>query len=118
MQRVYTEVVGLLESGNGRSCRDHVACGTVVNIGSILLLKNTTVVNQDGKNEFAIKAVLLTDGVESCTVGFIGREFHFRRFDYSDKLIEVAELLSESANSEHRRRSHVHRGIAICIRIS
>ncbi len=111
----YVEIVGLLEANNNRACEQHKVCGQTVVKGSLLNLKPCVIVNESGRNEYAISANIMLDGIETCTVGFVAREFHPFRARYEHKLVQVIELLCESTNTEHRRRSYVNRGIAICV---
>lgn len=114
----YVEILGIKESNNGRQCQRHLICGETVSVGSLLLLKPVVVLNQQSQAEYAISAVLMTNGIEDCTVGFLGKEFHFFRNQYEHKLVEIIEVLNHSSNTEHRRRCHVNRGIAVGILIS
>lgn len=109
----YVDIVGLVESTNGRSCKQHDVCGLVVKVGSLIRLAPVVVENADGQNEYAIGARIFDNGVESCLVGFVGREFHFFREQYEFKIVQVQQLLAESKNTELRRRSHFNRGVAV-----
>jgi hypothetical protein len=114
----FVEILGLLENGNGRTCPRHENCGSQVVVGSLLLLLPVVITNIENENEYAIAAVILEDGKPTCTVGFMGREFHYFREQYENKLAQVSELLLDSTNSEHRRRAHINRGIAISYLLS
>lgn len=114
----FVEIYGLKANGNGRSCQSHVVCGETVGVGSLLLLKPVVIINSNNQNEYAIAALLMVNDVESCTIGFIGREFHHFRTQYENKLVEVVEILADSKNTEHRRRSHANKGIAVCLLIN
>jgi hypothetical protein len=109
----YIEVLGLLENGNGRACPKHSVCGSRVIVGSLLVLLPVAITNGQNENEYAIAAVILENGTPTCTVGFVGREFHYFREQYENKLAQVSELLLDSTNSEHRRRAHINRRIAV-----
>ena len=109
----YIEILGLAENGNGRTCPRHGNCGSQVVVGSLLLLLPVVVTNTQNENEYAIAAVILDGGKPTCTIGFLGKEFHFFREQYENKLAQVCELLLDSSNSEHRRRAHINRGIAV-----
>ncbi len=74
--------------------------------------------DEQNKLEYAICAIMLNNGVEGCTVGYLGREFHYFRRQYEHKLVEVVELLDDSKNIEHRRRSYVNKGIAVAFLIN
>ena len=75
----YVEVLGLLENGNGRTCPKHDVCGSKVMVESLLLLLPVVITNAQDENEYAIAAVILENGTPTCTVGFLGREFHHFR---------------------------------------
>ena len=102
----FVEILGLLENGNGRTCPRHGNCGSQVVVGSLLLLLPVVITDSKNENEYAIAAVILEGGNPTCTVGFMGREFHYFREQYENKSCQVSELLLDSTNSEHRRRAH------------
>jgi hypothetical protein len=114
--QTYVQIVGLGKGTNGRTCRDHRDfCGVQVKKGDTLYLKPVIIINQEGKNEYAIAAYILKDGLEACRVGFIAREFHFFKERYENKLVQVQELQSQSNNKEYRRRSHLFGEVAIAV---
>ena len=70
------DIFGLLASGNGRSCVQHPCCGMAVILNDIVRFKTTVFVGVNQSNgipEEAIKAVLICDGTELCTVGFLSK---------------------------------------------
>ena len=111
----YVEILGIEASNSNRSCEVHKVCGIKVEQGTILFTKPVVILNESGQNEYAIAATILNNGVEECTVGYVGREFHFFRQQYENKLLQVVECLKDSKNIEHRRRSHLSKGIAVCV---
>jgi hypothetical protein len=71
------EVLGLRASGNGRTCVQHHCCGMLV-VPNDNIKFYTTVIDGMGMGEGsksvpeeAIKAVLIRNGTECCTVGFL-----------------------------------------------
>ncbi len=112
---VYLEISGLKANTNGRSCRIHSVCGETVEVGNVLLLQPTIVLNKQGLNEYAISAKLMIHGIESCSVGYICKEFHYFKQMFENKLCKVVELHYNSNNAEHRRRSDRNMGIATCV---
>ena len=64
------EIVGLWESSNGRSCKEHVACGGSLQVGERVMFQATSVI-VNGSNQNAIKAVVFRNGRESCTIGIL-----------------------------------------------
>jgi hypothetical protein len=76
------EIVGLHILDNGHSCTQHACCGRHVVPGNIVWFKREVmeVVYQvpgdpepDARIETVIKAVLVLDGTERCTIGFLPR---------------------------------------------
>ena len=71
------EVLGLWAFGNGRSCVQHHCCGMLVVPNDIIKFKKTEIdgigMGESSKSvqEEAIKAVLICNGTECCTVGFL-----------------------------------------------
>jgi hypothetical protein len=76
------EIVGLHSPDNGHSCTQYACCGRHVVPGNIVRFKREVmeVVYQvqgdpdpDARIETVIKAVLVLDGTERCTIGFLPR---------------------------------------------
>ena len=83
------EIVGLHKSTNGRTCVQHPCCGQYVAAGDLVHLKRDVVFvcpeepNQDAPQadalvETVVKAVLVRDGTEMCTIGFLRRSIAVR----------------------------------------
>ena len=68
------ELLGLNASSNGRSCEQHECCGKAVKADDVIRFKLAVVEDVLGKPLETIKAVLIKDGTELCTVGFLGKE--------------------------------------------
>ena len=64
------EILGLNQATNGCSCPDHENCGSVVKPDVVVCLRKVQVTIQ-GKEESAIAAYWVTDGIDSCCVGFL-----------------------------------------------
>jgi hypothetical protein len=109
----YIEIVGLADGSNGRKCSAHLVCGRQIAPGNLVRLLPTVIVNELGQNEYAIGVRIVKGGRDSCLVGFIPREFHAFRTLYENKYAQILELLANSKNSEHRRKSYKSKGLAI-----
>ena len=66
------EVVGIESSSQGRSCESHATCGCLVKDDVLLRLRKVQVLIE-GKEEPAIAAYHVMDGVDTCRVGFLKR---------------------------------------------
>ena len=65
--------------------------------------------------QMAMKAVVVRDGTELCTVGFLGKNIaalEKTRFRYQDNFAQIIELYDESDNQTKRARSNHNLGVA------
>ena len=109
------ELLGLNASSNGRSCEQHECCGNAVKADDVIRFKLAVVEDVLGKPLETIKAVLIKDGTELCTVGFLGREvaaLPSQRSKYIDKFAQVLELYDDNENSMMRKKSKRNAGMA------
>ena len=67
------EIVGLKGTSNGRPCGQHTCCGSCIREGDLLHFKVGVIQHEDSMVETVVKAVLIQDGTEMCTVGFTPR---------------------------------------------
>ena len=89
-------ILGLHARNNGRSCEIHYCCGgQALKLDSIVRLRKVQVWIR-GREETAIAAHWVTDGVDRCRVGFLGREFVDLADEYDGKLVQVVEFLYDS----------------------
>ena len=75
------QIVGIEADNRGRSREEHAYCGEVLQEDVVVRLWRVLVVI-DGKEETAIAAVWVTDGMERCRVGFLQRHLvkHAQRY--------------------------------------
>ena len=111
------EIIGLHSPTNGRSCTLHQCCGDHLQVDDIVCLKKT-VVTVDGKTEEAIKCVLLLQGREACTIGFIPR-VHMKSYKIMSYVnthaAQIVELYDDSDNSDKRKKSQRNLGMAAAV---
>ena len=102
------EIVGIEASGNGRSCCQHDVCGSVLDDDVVVRLRKVQIINSSGKEETAIAAYLVSDGIDQCRVGFLQRHFvpHARSFD--GVLAQVTEVYSITNDSPIKRKKCRH----------
>jgi hypothetical protein len=103
------DLLGLNASNNGRSCEQHgECCGKAVKADDVIRFKLAVVEDVLGKPLDTIKAVLIKDGTELCTIGFLGREvaaLPSQRSKYIDIFAQVIELYDDNENSIMRKKS-------------
>ena len=107
------EVVGIEANSQGRSCEQLETCGSLVEENVVLRLRKVQVV-VEGKEETAIAAYIVSDGVDGCRVGFLKRHIvkHWRK--YEGVLIQVTEAFSRTSESPTKRRLY-HHNIGCCV---
>ena len=105
---ITVEIVGIEASGNGRSCDQHDVCGSVIDEDIVVRLRKVQIMNSSGKEETAIAAYLVSDGIDQCRVGFLQRHFvaHARSFD--GVLAQVTEVYSITSDSPIKRKKCRH----------
>ena len=95
----YGEIVGLNCPDNGRSCCSHECCGKFLAVDDLIFFKSDNVQIEERKTEPAMKVVVIRNGVESCTVGYLPRymKSHFDHLD--EKISQVVEIYDHSPYS-------------------
>jgi hypothetical protein len=82
-------ILGLHARNNGRHCEIHYCCGRdALGLDSIVRLR-TVQVRMRGREETGIAAHWVTDGMDRCRVGFLGREFVKDAEKYNGRLVPV-----------------------------
>ena len=79
---VIVEIVGTEHSDQGHSCEEHPNCGEVMVEDVIVRLQKVQIL-VEGKEEMAIAAVWINDGIDCCRIGFLPRHFvkHAARYN-------------------------------------
>jgi hypothetical protein len=95
----------------------HRCCGAHVRINDTVRFKLTMVeiVGEEKELQMAMKAVVVWDGTELCTVGFLGKNIvalEETSSRYQDKFAQIIELYDESDNQTKRVRSNHNLGVA------
>ena len=115
------EVLGLQVSGDGRSCVQHHCCGMLVVPNDIIKLKTTVIDGMgmgEGSKSFpeeATKVVLIHNGTECCTVGFLCKSIAVVERDkarFVGCFAQIIEMYDESANKTMMLKSKRNMGIA------
>ena len=105
---ITVEVVGIEASSNGRSCYQHDVCGALIEEDIVLRLRKVQIVNSLGREETAIAAYHVSDGIDQCRVGFLQRHFvaHAKTFD--GVLAQVTEVYTVGSESPIKRKKCRH----------
>ncbi len=118
---IVVEIVGTETGDRGCTCKEHtINCSKVLEEDVVVHLQKVQVV-VDGREETAIAAVWVTDGIDHCRVGFLKRHMvhHAARFDGA--LAQVTRVFSSdpcSCDSAERWMYNHNRGCCLATIIS
>jgi hypothetical protein len=110
-QGVVVDIVGIEEPSRGRSCELHDVCGINLILDCVVRIRKVQIVNDDSREETALAAYWVTDGVDLCRVGFLPRQFIKDADKFDGKLAQITEFLGYSDLTSDRRLSHRNRGM-------
>ena len=92
------EIFGIQSPGNGCSCEEHPICGCVLQEDSVVRFRKVQVLI-DGKEESAIAAFWVSDGVDRCRVGYLPK-FHVTHWkSLEGALAQIKEIYTEYSDS-------------------
>ena len=102
-QGITVTIVGTKHASNGRTCEEHDVCGNVLELDMVVRLRRVQV-QIDGKEEAAIAAFWITDGIDRCRVGFLPKHFlkHSRRFEGC--IAQITDVYTDDSDSPTKRR--------------
>lgn len=104
-------ILGLHARNNGRTCGAHYCCGgECLSLDSIVRLRVVQVWVR-GREESAIAAHWVSDGIDKCRVGFLGRDFVKDADKYNGKLVQITEFLFESEEESDVQFSDENAGV-------
>ena len=111
------EILGLNQATNGHSCPDHDNCSCVVKPDVIVRLRKVQVIIQ-GKEESAIAAYWVTDGIDSCHVGFLPKHCVRHWMLYEGCLAQVTEMYKDNTSPHKRKQDYKNMGCCMATLIS
>jgi hypothetical protein len=113
---VVVEIVGTERGDQGRSCEEHpLNCGVVMEDDVVVRLRKVQVL-VEGREETAIAAVWVNDGVDRCRVGFLPRHMVKHAARYDGALAQCVRVFSADANvSDTAERRAFHRNHGCCL---
>ncbi len=112
---VIVEVVGMERSNQGRSCEEHLNCGEVMAEDVVVHLRKVQIL-VEGKDETAIAAILINDGIDCCHVGFLPRHMVKHMARYNDTVTQCTRVFSgdaDACNTAECRAFHKNSGCCL-----
>jgi hypothetical protein len=110
---IVISIVGLEANDRGRSCEEHKVCGVVMQEDVVVRLRKVQVL-VDGKEETAIAAYWITDGMERCRVGFLLRLLVMYASWYDGALAQVTSVLGYNISYDKGERKLFHHNRGFC----
>ena len=93
---IIVDVVGIKEPSRVQSCEVHDTCYEILAVDTLVRFRAVQLLGDQGKEETAIAAYWVTDGIDRCRVGFLPRDCVKHKLDFDGKLAQVTELLYKS----------------------
>lgn len=117
---VVIDIVGTNMSDRGRHCEEHDCCGREVMQEDVVVRLRKCQISFGGREETAIEAVWVTDGIDRCRVGFLQRHMIPRAAVYDGALAQVTAVYSESNewSKEQRKKFYKNKGCCVATIIS
>ena len=112
------EIFGINSPTNGHKCEEHPICGHVLQEDVIVRFRKVQVVIKE-KEESAIAAFWVSDGIDRCHVRYLLRH-HVKHWKILEGcLAQIIEVYGDDAGSPTKRQKHHHNsGVAIAALIS
>ncbi len=118
---IVVKIVGTEASDQGRSCEEHpINCSEVLEPDVVVRLRKVQLM-VEGREETAIAAIWVTDGMDRCRVGFLPRHMVKHAARYDGLLAQVTRVLSADptcCDSAEWRMHHHNRGCCLATIIS
>ena len=89
----------------------------MLEVDTVVLFHAIQLLNDKKKEEIAVVAYWVTDGVDRCRVGFLPRFCIKHKSDFDGKLAQIIELVSKSSNYSDSNKSHRNCGVATAVLI-
>ena len=112
---ILIEIVGMAASCWGRLCKEHEICDNVLKEDMVVRLRKLLSM-VEGKEETAIAAIWVTDGVDCCHVGFVPCHMVKHTAQYTGVLAQVTRVLSDDAETCDSAKRHLfHKNKGFCL---
>ena len=113
---VVVEIVGTERGDRGRSCEEHeVHCGEVLAEDVVVCLRKIQIL-VEGREETAIAAMWINDGVDRCCVGFLPRHMLAHAARYDGAVAQITRVFSgDPVLSDTAERRAFHKNHGCCL---
>ena len=100
------DIVGIDRGDQGRSCDEHEdACGSAVLREDVVVRIRKVQIVVNGKEESALAAYLISDGIDCCRVGFLRRHLLKRCNEYHGRSAQITNMCGDSESPTMKRKN-------------
>jgi hypothetical protein len=103
---VAVDIVGIARGDRGRSCEEHEVCGAVLQEDCVVRIRHVQIIGATGKEESALAAYWISDGIDRCHVGFLPRHLLKDWQVYNGRIAQVVDIY-EGSDSHAKKRKNV-----------
>ena len=103
---VTVDIFGIARGDCGRSCEEHKVCGAVLQEDSVVRIRHKQIIGYNGKEESALAAYWISDGIDRCRVGFLPRHLLKSWQAYNGRIAQVVDIY-EGSESPTKKRTNV-----------
>ncbi len=117
---VVVEIFGMEMDDLGRSCEEHRNCGEVMGEDVVVCLRKVQI-QVEGREETAMAAYWVMDGVDRCHVGFLQRHMLKQATCFDEALAQVTRVFNADptyCDTAERRTFHKNKGCCCAARIA
>jgi hypothetical protein len=102
---VTVDIVGIARGDRGRSCEEHKICGAVLQEDSVVRIRHEQIIGDGGKEESALAAYWISDGIDRCRVGFLPRHLLKDWQVYNGRIAQVVDIYEGSESPAKKRKN-------------
>lgn len=106
---ITVDIVGIEAGNRGRSCEEHNVCGSILEENAVVRIRHVQIL-VDGKEESALVAYWIADGIDRCRVGFLQRHLLKHWKEYDGMIAQIVDMYKDSESPTKRRKNYKNRG--------
>jgi hypothetical protein len=100
------DIVGIEAGNHGRSCEEHDVCGSILEENTVVRIRHVQIL-VDGKEESALAAYWISDGIDRCHAGFLQHHLLKHWKDYDGRIAQIVDMYKDSESPTKRRITRI-----------
>ena len=98
-------IFGIARGDRGRSCEEHKVCGAVLQEDSVVKIRHEQIIGDNGREESALAAYWISNGIDRCRVGFLPRHLLKSWQVYNGRIAQVVDIYEGSESPAKKRKN-------------